>query len=51
MATKDKAVKGFKHMWYQPPLSVRIAKAALVYISLFVVALPFAIGTYALVTL
>jgi len=51
MSTKNKAVKGHHHMWHQPPLSVRLVRAVLLTISLFVVAMPFAIAAYALVTL
>lgn len=51
MSTKNKAVKGHRHMWHQPSLSVRLVRAVLLTISLFVVVLPFAIAAYALVTL
>ncbi|MFU1599683.1 hypothetical protein ACM257_20100 [Alteromonas macleodii] len=51
MSTKNKAVKGHHHMWRQPPLTVRVVRAALLTISLFVVVMPFAIAAYALVTL
>jgi len=48
---KNKAVKGHHHMWRQPPLTVRVVRAALLTISLFVVVMPFAMAAYALVML